>query len=48
MNTRRLGYKIKYMLYREIIAVLSDNDSKHTNALRGQNAERLNVKSDRK
>jgi len=32
------------MLYREIIAVCSDMHTKHTNTLRGQNVELLNVK----
>jgi len=46
LNKPRLGYTIQYMLYTEITAVLSENDSKHINALCGQNAERLNAKSD--
>ena len=46
MNKPRLGYTIQYAMYREITAVLSENDSKQINALCGQNAERLNVKSD--
>jgi hypothetical protein len=32
------------MLYREIIAVCSEIHTKHTNILRGQNVELLNVK----
>ena len=32
------------MLYREIIAVCSENHIKHTNTLCGQNVELLNVK----
>jgi len=32
------------MVYREIIAVCSQMHTKHTNTLRGQNAELLNVK----
>ena len=32
------------MLYREIIAVCSQIPTKHTNTLRGQNVELLNVK----
>ena len=32
------------MLYREIIAVLSQIHTKHTNTLCGQNVELLNVK----
>jgi len=32
------------MLYREIIAVCSQIDTKHTNALCGENVELLNVK----
>ena len=32
------------MLYREIIAVCSENYTKHVNALCGQNVELLNVK----
>ena len=32
------------MLYREIIAVCSEIHTKHTNTLRGQNVELLNVK----
>jgi hypothetical protein len=32
------------MLYREIIAVCSQIHTKHTNTLRGQNVELLNVK----
>jgi hypothetical protein len=32
------------MLYREIIAVFSQVHIKHTNTLRGQNVELLNVK----
>jgi len=33
------------MLYREIIAVCSQTDTKHINTLCGQNAEFVNVKS---
>jgi hypothetical protein len=32
------------MLYREIIAICSEIDTKHTNTLCGQNLELLNVK----
>ena len=32
------------MLYREIIAICSQNHTKHINALCGQNVELLNVK----
>jgi hypothetical protein len=32
------------MLYREIIAVFSQIDTKHINTLHGQNVELLNVK----
>jgi len=32
------------MLYREIIAVCSENHTKHINALCGQNVEFVNVK----
>jgi hypothetical protein len=32
------------MLYREIIAVCSDNETKHANTLCGQNVELLSVK----
>jgi len=32
------------MLYRQIIAVCSEIHTKHTNTLRGQNVELLNVK----
>ena len=34
------------MMYREIIAVCSQINTKHTNTLCGQNVELLNVKSD--
>ena len=34
------------MLYREIIAVCSQIHTEHTNTLRGQNVELLNVKHD--
>jgi len=32
------------MLYREVIAVCSEIHRKHTNTMRGQNVELLNVK----
>jgi len=34
------------MLYREIIAVCSQIHTKHTNTLRGQNVEFLNIEPD--
>jgi len=44
VNTLRFGYKTsQLMLYREIIAVCSEINTKHINTVCGQNVELLNV-----
>ena len=44
VNILRLSYKNQVILYREIIAVSSEIDTKHINALCGQNVEFVKVK----
>jgi hypothetical protein len=44
VNTLRLCYKNKTVLYREIIVVCSQIHTKHINTLCGQNVYLLNVK----